>query len=297
MNHKYIAVLIFLIAGFSIRLHAQNSQWRPVSGERQDNLSGMALVEQTDNQTVFIIVNDNKKPEQNHVALVTVKGNEAPKYVPLKWIGDDFPTDLEAITSVPKTNNGFMALTAEGRVFHLELDIKNNSVKTLKSFDVPLIPKNHDFEGFAVQQIGDSILAVWADRGLDEKPAQLFWAEFDLKTYNFTSINSTFVKVPYPIGNTRHISDVKVDSSGAVFISSASDPGNNGPFSSAIYFAGTFGFCSPQKVTFAQPSALVRLFRFDYRKVEAIEFVPGKDGGIAFGTDDEKLGSAIYLNW
>jgi hypothetical protein len=297
MNYKFIAALIFLTAAFSISLHAQNPQWRPISGERQDNLSGMALVEQTDNQTVFIVVNDNKKPEQNHAALITVKGNEAPKYVPLKWIGDDFPTDLEAITSVPKTKTEYMALTAEGRVFHVELDIKNNSVKTLKSFDVPLIPKNHDFEGFAVQQLGDSILAVWADRGLDEKPAQLFWAKFDLNNYNFTSINSAFVKVPYPIGNTRHISDVKVDSSGAVFISSASDPGNNGPFSSAIYFAGTFGFCSPQKITFTQPSALTRLFRFDYRKVEAIEFVPGKDGGIAFGTDDEKLGSAIYLNW
>lgn len=296
MNHKYIAALIFLIASFSIRSTAQNSQWRPISGERQDNLSGMALVEQTDKQTVFIIVNDNKKPEQNHAAIVTVKGNDAPKYVPLKWIGDDIPTDLEAITSIPKTTNGFMALTAEGRVFRLELDIKNNSVKTLKSFDVPLIPKDHDFEGFALQQFGDSFLAVWADRGLDEKPGQLFWAKLDLKTYDFTSINSVFLKVPYPIGNTRHISDVKVDSSGAVFISSASDPGNNGPFSSAVYFAGTFNFCNPQKITF-QTSALTRLFRFDYRKVEAIEFVPGKDGGIAFGTDDEKLGSVIFVNW
>jgi hypothetical protein len=55
--------------------------------------------------------------------------------------------------------------------------------------------------------------------------------------------------------------------------------------------------CNPQHIAFTQSSALTRLFTFNYHKVEAIEFVPGADGGTAFGTDDENLGVAIYLSW
>jgi hypothetical protein len=148
-----------------------------------------------------------------------------------------------------------------------------------------------------LQKVNDVLLAVWADRGLDAKPAQLFWAKFDLQTDAFSQINSAFLEVPYSSGNARHISDVKVDPSGAVFISSASDPGNDGPFASAVYFAGMFNFCNPQKIAFVQSPAFAPLFRFDYHKIEAIEFVPGAGGGMAFGTDDENLGAAIFLDW
>ncbi len=295
MTLKFIH--IFAIVAFVLSSNAQNTQWRPVSGARQDNISGMALVEHSGKRTTFIIVNDNKKKEQNHAALVTVDGKEAPKYLPLKWLGDDIPADIEAISAVPESKNEFMAFTAEGRVFHILLDPKDNSIKTLKSIDVPSIPADHDFEGFSLQKINGILLAVWADRGLDEKPAQLFWSKFDLKTAVFSQMNSTFFKVPDPTGKTRHISDLKIDSTGAMFISSASDPSNDGPFSSAVYFAGSFNLCNPQKITFSQPNALTRLFLFDYHKVEAIELIPGADGGFAFGTDDENLGSAIYLNW
>jgi hypothetical protein len=92
---------------------------------------------------------------------------------------------------------------------------------------VPQIPKNSEFEGFALQNVNDVLLAVWADRGLDAQPAQLFWSKFDLKNYAFTQIDFAFLKVPYPSENARHISDVKVDASGAVFITSASDPGDD----------------------------------------------------------------------
>ncbi|MEO8071804.1 MAG: hypothetical protein ABI891_15285 [Acidobacteriota bacterium] len=297
---KFISTLTLIILLLFVEqtANAQTNQWRPVSGSRHDNISGMALVEHEGNKTVFIIVNDNKKKEQNHAALVTIEGRNAPKYQPLGWIGDDVGVDFEAVSSVPSAKNEFMALTSTGRVFHIALDRENNSVKVLKSFDVPQIPAKHDFEGFALQKVNNILLAIWADRGLDAKPAQLFWSRFDLQSDAFAGeTTSTFVKVPYPIGNTRHISDLKIDQSGAVFISSASDPGNDGPFSSAIYFAGTFNFCSAPKISFIGSPTLTRLFRFDYHKVEAIEFVPGADGGMAFGTDDENLGAAIYLNF
>ena len=298
MKKIFLALTVFVFLFLTAQTaNGQTNQWRPVSGARQDNISGMALVEHIGQQTTFIIVNDNKKKEQNHAAIVSIEGRKTPKYTPLKWLGDDVGTDFEAISSVPGAENNFMAFTSAGRVFHIEINLKENSVKVLKSFDVPQIPQDSDFEGFALQKVGGVLLAVWADRGLDAKPAQLFWAKFDLGNYSFAQIDSTRLKVPYKTGNTRHISDVKVDRSGAVFISSASDPGNDGPFSSAVYFAGTFDLCGSQKIIFNQSPDLTRLFTFDYHKVEAFEFVAGASGGMAFGTDDENLGAAIYLNW
>lgn len=295
---KFIAALVFIsLVPAAQTANAQTNQWRPVSGARHDNISGMALVEHTSSKTSFIIVNDNKKKEQNHAAIVSIEGRSAPKYQPLKWIGDDIGVDFEAISAVPGMKDNFMAFTATGRVFHIELDRAENSVKVIKSFDVPSIPKDSDFEGFALQKVNDVLLAIWADRGLDAKPAQLFWAKFDLQIDAFSRIDSAFLKVPYPPKNTRHISDVKVDPSGAIFITSASDAGNDGPFASAVYFAGVFNINNSQKITFAPSPAMTRLFTFDYHKVEALEFVPGADGGIAFGTDDENLGAAIYINW
>lgn len=296
---KFVSAFILLIfLSFDGQTaNAQTNQWRPVSGAQHDNVSGMALVEHNDKQIAFLVVNDNKKPEQNRAAIVSVEGRGAPKYATLRWLGDDVPIDLEAVTSVPGAANNFMALTAEGKVFYIEINRRENTVKTIKSFNVPQIPKDDDFEGFVLQKVNNTLIAVWADRGLDAKPAQLFWSRFDLQNYAFTQVDPTDLKVPYPAGNTRHISDVKVDPSGAVFITSASDPGNDGPFSSAFYFAGTFNFCDSQKITFKQSPALSRLLTFDYHKVEAFEFVPGASGGIVFGTDDENLGAAIYLDW
>jgi hypothetical protein len=92
-------------------------------------------------------LNDNKKPKQNRAAVLSIEGCAAPKYTPLRWLGDETPIDLEAVTSVPGAANNFMALTAAGRVFHLLLDRENNSVKVIKSFDVPQIPKKSESEG------------------------------------------------------------------------------------------------------------------------------------------------------
>ena len=257
----------------------------------------MALIEHSISKTAFLIVHDNKKKEQTHAAIITFEGNDAPTYTPVRWLGDDVPVDLEAVTTIPNVVNEFMAFTAAGRVFHIRLDKSTKTISVLKSFDVPSVPKDADFEGFVMQIVDDQLLAVWADRGLDERPATLFWAIFDLQINSFKQVGFATFKVPYPIGNTRHISDVKVDETGAVYVSSASDPGNDGPFSSAIYLAGVLKTQPNSSIKFFQTPILTRLFHFDYHKVEAIELVSGTNGGFVFGSDDENLGSAVYLDW
>lgn len=274
------------------------AQWRAVSTSREMNISGMALVQHNEQQTTFIVVHDNKKRVQPHAGLLTFAGRQPPSYTSLEWVGNDVPVDLEAITSVPEGPSGtFIAFTSAGSGYHIRLDQSRNRVEVIKAFNVPSIPAGSDFEGFALQTFGGSLLAVWADRGLSANPATLYWSRFDLQTYAFVQLASAKVRVPYPTANVRHISDVKVDSTGAVFISAASDPGNDGPFSSAVYYAGSFSFSPVAQVSFLQPATLTRLFQFTNHKIEALEFVPGPKGGVAFGTDDENLGAAIYLDW
>ena len=296
-NMKLILTTTFILLLLFSPSNAQTSQWRPVNGSRQANISGMALIEHTNLKTTFLIVHDNKKKEQTHAAIITVEGVNAPTYTPIQWLGDDIPVDLEAVSTIPKTDNEFMAFTATGRVFHIRLHQTAKTIEVLKSFDVPQIPIDSDFEGFALQEFGNEYFAVWADRGLDAKPATLFWSKLNIQTYAFGNVSLEKITVPYPVGNTRHISDVKVDLSGAVFISSASDPGNDGPFASAIYYIGNFNFNYRESISLRKVPNLTRLFRFDYHKIEAIELVSGADGGMVFGTDDENLGAEIYLNY
>lgn len=298
MNTKIISVVLLFCASFLFggqTACAENSDWLAVGNDRQSNISGMALVEHNDRQTSFIVVHDNKKKKQSRAGLVTVGSDGQPQSTTLSWLGSEMPLDLEGITKIPDTSDGFMAITSAGKVYHLAFDRNANAVSVIKSFDVPSIPLNGNFEGFALQKIGDAYLAVWAERGEDAKPGTIFWSKFDLPTYAFLQSNSVSVKVPYPVTNVRHISDVKVDEAGKVFISSAADTGNDGPFASAVYLAGKLKSAGAANFTFDQVSQLDKLFSVNNRKIEAFELLPEAAGGMVFGTDDENLGSAIYF--
>lgn len=295
MLKKHIFPTLFFVLVLALTSTAQ--QWRPVGGSRQSNISGMAFVEHDKEHTVLLIVHDNKKKDQDHVALITVDGASAPKVTELKWIGEDVPLDLEAATAVPGAVGQFIIFTANGRAYHIKLDRTAETAELIRAFDVPEKPAGADFEGFALQKIGMTLIAVWADRGLTERPATLFWSKFDIASYSFKSVRSAEFKVPFPTSDVRHISDVKIDETGAVFVTSTSDPGNYGPFSSAMYFAGTLTAAQDGSINFSSPASLTRLFIFAYQKVEGFEFIPGRDGGIAFGTDNENLGASIFLNY
>ena len=279
-----------------------SQQWRPVRGGIQFAISGMALLEQQSGSYSFLVVHDNKDKSLGRLAIITINGEESPPYFPMNWPSSTaLPIDLESITAVPGTPEPtFMVAASAGKVYHFRLDASKKNVSILKVFDFPNIPQGSNFEGFALQKIntqaGTPLLAVWAHRGQDEQPAVLYWGRLDLNTYQITQIGSCSLKVPWPVSAVRHISDLKVDPAGVLFISSAADNGDDGPFESAVYVAGAFEI-RDQQITFQQNSQLVPLYRFRYHKVEAIELVPGQTGGVIFGSDDENMGSSVYLNW
>jgi hypothetical protein len=258
----------------------------------------MTLLEQESDSSSLLIVHDNKDNDQGRLAIITIKGKEPPQYFPVNWSsGINWPVDLESLTVVPGTSQPtFMAATSAGKVYHFRLEATKQTVSILKVFDLPNIPQGSNFEGFALQKINGQLIAVWAHRGQYQEPAVLYWGRVDLNTYQITQISSAKLQVPLPVLAVRHISDLKIDPAGVLFISSAADNGDNGPFESAVYIAGVFEI-SNQRITFRQNSQLVPLYRFNYHKVEAIELVPGRDGGVVMGSDDENMGASIYLNW
>jgi len=257
----------------------------------------MALVEQQSNSLSFLIVHDSKKPGQDRLATITITtGNKGqPRYLPLNWPDNrELPNDLEGLTAIPGASSAFMASTSAGKVYHLEFDPASQTVKLLKVFDLLNVPQGSELEGFSVQEINKQLLAVWAHRGAGSEAAVLYWGLLHPITYQITQTGSTRLQVPWPVANVRHVSDLKVDSAGVLFIAAATDPGDNGPFQSAVYVAGVFDV-HDNKVAFRRSPNFVSLSRFDAHKVEGIELVPGQAGGIIVGTDDENMGSA--LSW
>jgi len=154
-----------------------------------------------------------------------------------------------------------------------------------------------EIEGLSVQKLNGKMVIVWGHRGLGMQQGILYWGLLDLPNKKVTDVSppqNVPGKFPWIVdANTRHIADLKVDADGVVWASATKDPGDTGPFASAIYSLGTLSVPKGSgkfelHLTGAQRQT------FD-RKVEAIEWVPGPNGGIAFGADDEDHGGWFYF--
>lgn len=299
--HRFLNLLITgaLLKSMLLVPHpALAQQWRPVRGGILFGISGMALVKQQSDEMQFLIVHDNKGKDEGRLGVITIKGEAQPEYVALTWPSNvELPMDLEAIASIPGSINAFMALTSSGKIYHIIFD-NNKTISVVKVFALPAITARTNLEGFTLQEIDGNLLAVWAHRGAGDEAATIYWGKLNLNTYQIAQTSSVNLKVPLPTGaNVRHISDLKVDKAGILFIASASDPGDNGPFASAVYVAGSFGV-RRNAIAFRPNPDLVPLYHYNYHKIEAIELVPGAAGGFVFGTDDENMGSSVYFgNW
>ncbi|MBD2597952.1 hypothetical protein H6G74_27045 [Nostoc spongiaeforme FACHB-130] len=270
-------------------------EWQPVRGGIPFGISGIALLGQQNNSLEFLIVHDNKQKNQSRLATIKIQGKNAPEYLPLNWQNNlALPIDLEALTSIPKSSNSFIAFASSGKAYHLKLQPTNKTISVIKEFSLSNIPPESNFEAFALQDIDNKLVAVWAHRGEAEQPAIIYWGTLDLQKYQITTLGAANFTVPFPLGNVRHISDLKIDSAGIVYVTSASDAGDDGPFQSAVYVAGYVGW-SGNKLVWRQSSQLVPLHRSDYHKIEGMELVPGIAGGLIVGTDDENFGSYVYM--
>jgi hypothetical protein len=298
MYKKIWLNILILLAYFGwSALPSFAQQWQTIKNNQLYGISGISLVEQKNTDaTLFLVVHDNKKAGNTKLALVKLRGDRSAQYWPLKWLTDQpEPVDLEGLTTIPDSNT-FMAMSSRGEIYHLQLDQEKKTVSVLQVFSWPNIPANSNFEGFLLKNFNGVLVAIATDRGDGRKPATIHWGIFDPVTYQIIPQGNINWQVPWPQGTVRHISDLKVDDTGVIFITAANDPGDDGPFQSAVYLAGVLEIIDQQINLRINPSP-VMIYRFDQYKVEALELIPGIYGGLVFGSDDEKAGGSIFLSW
>jgi len=269
-----------------------SSDWEFVKGGITSGISGMSLLAAGDDFARFLIVHDNKVDGQGRAAVVTTRRGDRPLYEALTWDGSPFPVDLESLSAIPGSSN-FLAMTSKGEGYVIEASPK--AVRVQSTFKLSPVP-NTNYEGATLQLLGGRTWLVWGHRGALPEPGKLFWSEFDVPTGKpVGTVSSQDVSVPWPTAETsRGVSDLRVDPSGTLFLTASSDFGDDGPFQSVLYVGGVFRV---EGGTLAlQPSTPVRLWWSSDQKVEALELVPGRSGGIALGTDDENLGGSLWHN-
>ncbi|HIK32767.1 MAG TPA: hypothetical protein IGS17_13260 [Oscillatoriales cyanobacterium M59_W2019_021] len=271
-----------------------DEEWMQVRSGKAYGISGMAWIDRHGDTPNLAIVHDNKTEDLDRLAIVSLPPHEQPQYYPIPWSDDtEFPVDLEGLVAVPDDSFRFMALESQGRVFDFRLDPDRRTIETIQTFDLPDIPDNSNFEGFALTRIRDQLIAVWAHRGEGEDPGVLYWGEFNLDRGEIGLRGRQEVRVPQPPGNPRHISDIKIDRAGRVWISSATDPGDDGPFDSAIYTIGRFEV-KDETIALDPFPSLTPIAAYEGHKIEAIEILP--DDRSIIGTDDENAGGFIRID-
>lgn len=266
--------------------------------DKNYDISGVVTLQNSPEKMEFLVVHDSKFPWQSRVSLVTVR-NDTASAVHLFW-PDGFSKliDLESVSRCPDDST-FITMTSRGHGLLFRLSEDHHSLEGILEFNLP----RGDFgrrqiEGFATARLGGTVYAFWSDRGHNDRPATVWWGLMDMATGAITIQDSVQISVPWPVKNTvRHISELRVDPTGGLWISAVRDGGNHGPFEGALYMAGNFRPENNSELAFASEKPPLCLLRVHGHKVEAFDFVHDFKNGVVLGTDDEKYGSILIQNW
>jgi len=275
--------LQLLLLTILCNLSAQDNDWQLVGNERSVAMSGVTIV---DGHT--IVVHDNKREYEGRIGIVTESGDEL-KYRILEWPDKTLPFDLEALTLIPGSVTDMIAMESQGKCHWLVFDQEKMRLAYNGFIQIPKIKWPTNLEGFGLMKVGDKFVAVWGHRGKSEHPGKLYWGWLDFNSWTVELIDSIEITVEWPTEHVRHISDLKIAENGDCWVSASSDPGDDGPFSSAIYRIGKFKFENNQ-VSFKHIVNSRPVFKFKTRKVEGIALV---ENGIIVATDDENFGGYI----
>jgi hypothetical protein len=247
--------------------------WHEIGPGISGAISGLAPT-----SSGWLIARDSKTNGQNRISTLSDSG----RVDAVTWPGTP-PRDLESLAALPGTAGRWATLTSEGAgtIF----SISGSTVVVERRFVVPIGTAN--LEGLTFTTSGASVIAVWSTRGSSSSPAKVYAATFEPATGSFGRVMTGTVTVPYPKADVRHISDLTTVGTRLV-ASSASDPGPNGPFDSALYDVGSVTLAGGQAVlTLQTPQSLGT---FPGHKIEGIACA-GPAG--LLGTDDENNGGWI----
>lgn len=256
-----------------------NDDWKTIHGDRLYSVSGIAPFKDR-----YMVVHDNKKKGQPRISYIDWDF----KIHPIAWPEAKLPYDLEAIVTIPGYENRFILMESTGICYELTIDPATLWTKLIHSFTLPDLKPNMNLEGLTIYPSGQGLVFIYGDRGSDKRKSTLFTAFFNPKKRSFYEVNQFTFDLPKPKKHKRNIADLALKADGSVWTSATSDPGNNGPFTTAIYelgeinHAGTFTPIHPE---LQQP-----IMEFGGQKVEAMMF---HKGHLVFMTDNENFGATF----
>mgnify|MGYP001159858775 FL=1 len=271
---NYLTYLILLVS-----VQAQND-WNKVHESRRFSISGVAQFEKG-----FLVVHDNKKKDQPRISYLDKSLNLRK----LIWPEPKLPYDLEALHKVPEFRNKFIAMESTGKAYLFYVDPFDFRIEIVQTFTLPGISNKMNLEGFAIFNSAQGQIFLYGDRGSNKRNSTLITAFYDPSNHNIYEVNKFEIELPIPKKSKRNIADLTIDINGGVWTSATSDPGNNGPFKTAIYQIGQMN--NTGTFDFNHPSLLSPLMVIENQKVEAMIF---DKGDLILMTDNENYG-ATYL--
>ncbi len=317
----FSAVLLYLIAWLpTAQAQSAAGQWVDIGY----SLSGLAKMVPARNGAAysFIGVIDNKHDDEPRVLMIHLNSDYSLRspVVVVPW-PTPYPsdlTDLESVAAIPNgqtgSNQQFVTANSDGNFWRFTVN-DNEQVTNVLQSSKDLYREGSTSSAKEIESLGffthnGSIKIAWAGRGSRDHSARLFSADFTStsSTLSFSNhddrkIQETHFNWPRPVwgddDNTRLISDLAIatNPNGAVYVSSAFDGGDNGPFASTLYNIGTFESVDDYDDNDSPYPPQAALFvRGSGKKVEAVEMLTGDpSGGFILGTDDEKLGGYIIV--
>ena len=196
---------------------------------------------------------------------------------------------MEALTAIPGSVTDMIAMESQGKCHWLVFDQAKMRLAYNGFIQIPKIKWPTNLEGFGLMKVGDKFLAAWGHRGKSKYPGKLFWGWLVFNSRTVEAVDSIEISVEWPTEHVRHIADLKINEFGDCWIVATSDPGDDGPFSSALYHIGRFQI-EDNQINFYQILSRKPAFKFETHKVEGFDFI---DNGIITATDDENFGGSI----
>lgn len=271
--------LILLIPYF---IFAQNNNWIKIHDEREYSVSGIARF-----NNGYLVVHDNKRKNQARVSHI----NDELKITKLIWPETLLPFDLEAIAALPNKSNHFILMESTGKCYEIIIDPTDFRIVLISTFTLRGITARMNLEGLTIYNSGQGLVFIYGDRGSDSRNSTLFVSFFDYNKKRFFQINTFKYDLPIPNNNKRNIADLFLKDDGTLWTAATSDPGNNGPFSSAIYELGEINHSGKFEPT--HPELLKPIIVYDNQKVEALMFY---EDNLVMMTDNENLGATFKMS-
>lgn len=280
-------------------------------------ISGMVKI--PDSQDKFLVSHDTKGLFGPRLGILDVSRG-GPRYREIEihdWPADEpLPNDVEGICAIPNRSREYLMVESGfyeqqfGRIIRIRYPGKSISgaeyLASFQPFPCPgsrTTPRQEELEGIALLEVRDKIWLLLAQRGGKEKqedsktraiPGKLIWGMIDIDAAKPQFEISGRAPLTYDRIADRGAADLYVKEVHAnkwnVFSVATSDPGDFGPFRSAVYLAGTFEDV-PAGITFT-PANNNEIVYWDFTslKVEAVAApaeISKAPEGISIATDDE----------